>query len=223
MQIGSRSAVHGADAQNPRHLALLKAGLARKFPSLRDVDVDYSWWGWVDVSHDMMPRVTQPDPAQQVYYAFGYGGNGVSFSACRPPAGAAADGQDGLKWDLPIYDSPLPGHLFAPFRRLGQETCCTVGTTCATRCCEDGAGVRPLNRRPHAVAAHHLGQTGDARIDLLQPDRVKPIRRKLRGALASSMKNTLPGSITTPSASAASASSAASSQADPPASRTRIR
>ena len=31
VQIGSRSAVHGADAQNPRHLALLKAGLARKF------------------------------------------------------------------------------------------------------------------------------------------------------------------------------------------------
>ena len=28
VQIGSRSAVHGADAQNPRHLALLKAGLA---------------------------------------------------------------------------------------------------------------------------------------------------------------------------------------------------
>ena len=29
VQIGSRSAVHGADAQNPRHLALLKAGLAQ--------------------------------------------------------------------------------------------------------------------------------------------------------------------------------------------------
>ncbi|MBR8655857.1 FAD-binding oxidoreductase [Achromobacter sp. Marseille-Q0513] len=122
VQIGSRSAVHGADAQNPRHLALLKAGLVRKFPSLRDVDVDYSWWGWVDVSHDMMPRVTQPDPAQQVYYAFGYGGNGVSFSAhAGRRLAQRLMGQDGLKWDLPIYDSPLPGHLFAPFRRLGQS------------------------------------------------------------------------------------------------------
>ena len=121
VQIGSRSAVHGADAQNPRHLALLKAGLAR-VPALRDVDVDYSWWGWVDVSHDMMPRVTQPDPAQQVYYAFGYGGNGVSFSAhAGRRLAQRLMGQDGLKWDLPIYDSPLPGHLFAPFRRLGQS------------------------------------------------------------------------------------------------------
>ena len=94
----------------------------RVFPSLRDVDVDYSWWGWVDVSHDMMPRVTQPDPAQQVYYAFGYGGNGVSFSAhAGRRLAQRLMGQDGLKWDLPIYDSPLPGHLFAPFRRLGQS------------------------------------------------------------------------------------------------------
>ena len=94
----------------------------RASSALRDVDVDYSWWGWVDVSHDMMPRVTQPDPAQQVYYAFGYGGNGVSFSAhAGRRLAQRLMGQDGLKWDLPIYDSPLPGHLFAPFRRLGQS------------------------------------------------------------------------------------------------------
>jgi len=122
MQIGSRSAVHGADAQHPKHLALLREGLARKFPTLRDVEIDYSWWGWVDVSHDMMPRVTQPDPAQHLYYAFGYGGNGVSFSAqAGRRLAQRMMGQDGIDWRLPIYDSPLPGHVFAPFRRLGQS------------------------------------------------------------------------------------------------------
>lgn len=121
MQIGSRSALRGADAQHPRHLALLREGLARKFPSLRDVEVAYSWWGWVDVSHDMMPRVTQPDPAQPVYYAFGYGGNGVAFSAqAGKRLAQRMMGKDGAPWNLPIYDTPLPGHLFAPFRRLGQ-------------------------------------------------------------------------------------------------------
>ena len=121
MQIGSRSALHGADAQHPRHLALLREGLARKFPSLRNVDVAYSWWGWVDVSHDMMPRVTQPDPAQPVYYAFGYGGNGVAFSAqAGKRLAERMMGKDGVAWNLPIYDSPLPGHPFAPFRRIGQ-------------------------------------------------------------------------------------------------------
>ena len=121
MQIGSRSALRGADAEHPRHLALLREGLARKFPSLRGVEVAYSWWGWVDVSHDMMPRVTQPDPALPVYYAFGYGGNGVAFSAhAGRRLAERMMGKDGLAWDLPIYDSPLPGHLFAPFRRIGQ-------------------------------------------------------------------------------------------------------
>lgn len=121
MQIGSRSALRGADAQHPRHLALLREGLARKFPSLREVEVAYSWWGWVDVSHDMMPRITQPDPSQPVYYAFGYGGNGVAFSAhAGRRLAERMMGKDGPAWDLPIYDSPLPGHLFAPFRRIGQ-------------------------------------------------------------------------------------------------------
>ncbi|MYN13799.1 FAD-dependent oxidoreductase [Pusillimonas sp. TS35] len=121
MQIGSRSALTGADAQNSRHLELLKHGLARKFPTLRDIPIAYSWWGWVDVSHDMMPRIVQPDPDQSIFYAFGYGGNGVSFSAAAGRRLAErVVGKAGKHWDLPIYNSPLPGHLFAPFRRLGQ-------------------------------------------------------------------------------------------------------
>ncbi|NYT63081.1 FAD-dependent oxidoreductase [Alcaligenaceae bacterium] len=121
MQIGSRSALTGADAQNSRHLDLLKEGLYRKFPSLRNVPIAYSWWGWVDVSHDMMPRITQPDPKEQIFYAFGYGGNGVSFSAhAGRRLAERVMGKDGKHWDLPIYNSPLPGHMFAPFRRLGQ-------------------------------------------------------------------------------------------------------
>ncbi len=121
LQIGSRSAVTGADAQNPRHLQVLLDGLAAKFPPLRDIDIDYSWWGWVDVSHDMMPRIVQPDPTQPLFYGLGYGGNGVSYSA---QAGwrlaALAVGKPG-RHPLPIFTGELPGHPFAPFRRLGQR------------------------------------------------------------------------------------------------------
>lgn len=122
IQIGSRSAITGADAEHPRHLQLLVDGLHRKFPALRDVSIDYSWWGWVDVSHDMMPRIFQPDPKQSLFYALGYGGNGVSYAAqagrrmaqmiCRKPFAGS---------DLPIFTSPLRGHPFAPFRRIGQR------------------------------------------------------------------------------------------------------
>ncbi len=116
VQIGSRSAISGADAENPKHHKLLLDGLHRKFPALRGVEVEYSWWGWVDVSHDMMPRVFQPDPAQPVFYALGYGGNGVMYSA---QAGRRMAGQPGPA--LPIFQSPLPGHPLAVVRRPGQR------------------------------------------------------------------------------------------------------
>ncbi len=126
VQIGSRSAITGADATAPRHYELLVKGLERKFPALAGIQIDYSWWGWVDVSHDMMPRIAQPDPKQQVFYALGYGGNGVSFSAHagRRMAQRIA-GRSGAAFDLPIYQGPLPfpwqGEWSLPFRRLGQS------------------------------------------------------------------------------------------------------
>ena len=80
-----------------------------------------------------MPRITQPDPAQSVWYALGYGGNGVSFStgAGKRVAQLVA-GQDALQqvFQLPIYSSPLQySNLFglvrsqalAPYRRIGQR------------------------------------------------------------------------------------------------------
>ncbi|WP_282181150.1 NAD(P)/FAD-dependent oxidoreductase [Aliiroseovarius marinus] len=124
MQIGSRSAVTGRDAENNKHLELLKAGLARKFPALEDINLDYSWWGWVDVSHDMMPRIFQPNPAEKVFYAMGYGGNGVMYSAQagRRMAQLVAGDKSDKAFDLPIFTSPLPSHgLLTPFRRLGQR------------------------------------------------------------------------------------------------------
>ncbi len=131
LQIGSRSAITGADASNPKHLALLVGGLHRKFPALRGIDIDYSWWGWVDVSHDMMPRITQPEPAQSVFYALGYGGNGVSFSAhAGKRLALRIAGRSDPAFELPIYNSPLEypnvmgavrSPALAPFRRLGQS------------------------------------------------------------------------------------------------------
>ncbi|MBJ9424582.1 NAD(P)/FAD-dependent oxidoreductase [Acinetobacter seifertii] len=121
VQCGSRSALTGADANNPVHLERLKEGLYRKFPSLRGISIAYSWWGWVDVSHDMMPRVVQPNSNETIYYAIGYGGNGVAFSAMAGRRLAERImGIQRPQFELPIYQSPLPSHFFRPFRRLGQ-------------------------------------------------------------------------------------------------------
>lgn len=63
VQIGSRSAITGRDAVNPKHLDRLLEGLYRKFPILKGIRIDYSWWGWVDVSHDMLGG--EIDPAEE--------------------------------------------------------------------------------------------------------------------------------------------------------------
>lgn len=121
LQIGSRSAITGADAANPRHQERLVDGMNAKFPALRGISVDYSWWGWVDVSHDMMPRIVQPDPAETLFYAVGYGGNGVSYSAQAGRRLAELVAGQPARHAIPIFKGELPGHAFAPFRRLGQR------------------------------------------------------------------------------------------------------
>lgn len=122
VQIGSRAAITGRDADNPRHLASLREGLIRKFPALRDAGLDYSWWGWVDVSHDMMPRITRLPGVDNAFYALGYGGNGVMYSAQAGRRMAQMIAGDAHKIpDLPIFRGELPHKgILTPFRRLGQ-------------------------------------------------------------------------------------------------------
>lgn len=129
LQIGSRSAITGQDAPAKKYEEMLVADMHRKFPALVGVPIEYSWWGWVDVSHDMMPRIHQPDSSQTIFYSLGYGGNGVMYSAQagRRLAQLIAGKGDSLK--LPIFTSRLPfpnvrelvvSEHFAPFRRFGQ-------------------------------------------------------------------------------------------------------
>lgn len=122
IQIGTRSAITGKDAANPKHLELLKQGLFRKFPCLKDIKIDYSWWGWVDVSHDDMPRIFKPDPNQEIYYALGYGGNGVMYSAQAGRRMAQMVAGKSAHLTLPIFQSQLPHYgPLTPFRRIGQR------------------------------------------------------------------------------------------------------
>ncbi|MBC7003611.1 FAD-binding oxidoreductase [Photobacterium sp. BZF1] len=130
VQIGTRSAITGKAAPEKIYEDMLKADLARKFPALANIQVDYSWWGWVDVSHDMMPRIYQPNANQSIYYALGYGGNGVMYSAQAGKRLAQWIAGEGKDLNLPIFQSKLPfpniqemveSEAFAPFRRFGQR------------------------------------------------------------------------------------------------------
>lgn len=122
LQIGSRSAISGSDAQNPKHLNIVKEAIAAKFPVLKGIETPWFWHGWMDIAHDMMPRVLQPDRKQQIFYSQGYSGNGVSFSAYAAQQLAnLISGKGVAEPDIPIFNSPLPPHPLRPIRRLGQH------------------------------------------------------------------------------------------------------
>lgn len=122
LQIGTRSAISGADAENPIHLQVVKDAIASKFPVLRDIELPWFWHGWMDISHDMMPRIVQPDPQKKIFYSQGYSGNGVSFSAYASyKLAELIAGKKHENGNLPIFTSPLPRHFLQPFRRPGQR------------------------------------------------------------------------------------------------------
>lgn len=119
--IGGRSAITGADGNNPIHNQNLLNALQRKFKALSNLTFDYQWGGWVCVTYDDIPHIYQAETDGSVLYAMGYGGSGVSFAV---QAGMRlAEKVVGITegHDLPVLSTPLPKFPFAPFRRLGQK------------------------------------------------------------------------------------------------------
>lgn len=114
---GGRSAVYGKDAENPVYPQRLLAALKHCFPMLQQLKYDYHWSGWVAVSLDDLPRVCEVEP--NVFYAAGYCGSGVSFSALAGQRLAELASGEKLP-ALPIYQGRLKPFPLPAFRRLGQ-------------------------------------------------------------------------------------------------------
>ncbi|QBG37010.1 NAD(P)/FAD-dependent oxidoreductase [Litorilituus sediminis] len=115
---GGRGAITGKKADDPYYPKRLLSVLKSSFPALKNLNYQYAWSGWICMSLDDIPHIYQNDDGS-VFYAMGYCGSGVSFSAqagkrlAEKVAGQAVP-------NLPLYQSPLPKFPFAPLRRLGQ-------------------------------------------------------------------------------------------------------
>lgn len=113
---GGRGAVYAKHQNKPVYLANLKKGLSDCFPSLKNIEHDYYWNGFIAAALDDMPHINFDG---KLGFILGYCGAGVSFSAqagfrmAQMVAGAKVP-------KLPLYNTPLPYLPFANFRRLGQ-------------------------------------------------------------------------------------------------------
>lgn len=93
--------------------AILRADLARIFPAIRDVPIEFTWGGIVDMTADRLPRAGERDG---LFYAAGFSGHGTQMSVlmgdrmARVISGAgAANPWAGLDWPA------VPGHFGTPW------------------------------------------------------------------------------------------------------------
>ncbi|WP_080588674.1 MULTISPECIES: NAD(P)/FAD-dependent oxidoreductase [Bradyrhizobium] len=93
----------------PTKVAALKDYLKTLWPQASD-RVDFAWSGAFDTTHDGLPLIGAVPGCKNIFAAFGYGGNGITFSflAAELLAALLAGGSSPLLDDLAI-DRDIPG------------------------------------------------------------------------------------------------------------------
>lgn len=119
---GGRGAITGKNADDPYYAQRLLSVLKSSFPALSLLNIDYAWSGWICMALDDLPHVYQGEKGsneENVHYAMGYCGSGVSFSVQAGKRLAEKVAGKALP-NLPLYNRALPKFPFAPLRRVGQ-------------------------------------------------------------------------------------------------------
>ncbi len=78
MLFGGRAAFFPESTGSIRASAgILRRGMLRVYPQLRDIKVEYAWGGTLDFAFDLVPHAGQ---LAGLYYALGYAGHGVAMA-----------------------------------------------------------------------------------------------------------------------------------------------
>ena len=86
--------------------------MARTFPQLRDVEVEYAWGGFVDISMNRAPDFGRlPALGDQVYYLQGFSGHGLALTGLAGKLVAEAMAGDAERFDTfaRLKHRPFPG------------------------------------------------------------------------------------------------------------------
>ena len=91
-------------------MAIMQAKMAKVFPALKEVKVDFSWSGQLGISLRRMPQIGRIGHSN-VLYACGYSGHGVAPTHMTGRILAEAVGGDTYRFDLmnKMYHVPWPG------------------------------------------------------------------------------------------------------------------
>jgi gamma-glutamylputrescine oxidase len=86
--------------------------MAQTFPHLRDVEVEYAWGGFVDISRNRAPDFGRvPALGEQVYYLQGFSGHGLAMTGLAGKLVAEAMAGDAERFDTfaRLKHHPFPG------------------------------------------------------------------------------------------------------------------
>ena len=89
--------------------AAMRRNIARVFPSLADVQIDFAWGGHIDITMRRMPDWGRKD--DRVFWAQGFCGHGLvpTRVAGKLVARAVLGEPEELDWFRPIVNPPFPG------------------------------------------------------------------------------------------------------------------
>jgi len=117
MLFGGRAAFTPETPDSTRKSAeILRQGMLKVYPQLRDSAVEYVWGGTLDFAYDIMPHTGTLDG---LYYSLGYAGHGVAFAThlgqtvARQMLGEQVENPlDGLPFpQVPLYSGNPVLHL----------------------------------------------------------------------------------------------------------------
>jgi glycine/D-amino acid oxidase-like deaminating enzyme len=104
MLFGGRAAFFPESPDSIRRSAqILRAGMLRVYPQLRDARVEYAWGGTLDFAFDIMPHAGKLDG---LYYSLGYAGHGVAMATYLGTK--MAEAISGARVENPFADLPFP-------------------------------------------------------------------------------------------------------------------
>jgi glycine/D-amino acid oxidase-like deaminating enzyme len=105
MLFGGRAAFFPETKNTIRRSAeILRRGMIKVFPQLRDVKVEHAWGGTLDFCFDTMPHAGQLDG---IHYALGYAGHGVAMATYL--GAKVAEKICGSSDEIPYAAIPFPG------------------------------------------------------------------------------------------------------------------
>jgi len=115
---GGRGAITGKSADDPYYAKRLLEVLKTSFPALNALQYQYAWSGWICMSLDDIPHIHHNEQ-KDTFYASGYCGAGVAFSAQAGKRLAQKVAEQAMP-NLPLFNQHLPKFPLAPLRRVGQ-------------------------------------------------------------------------------------------------------